>query len=92
MAFYYHVIDVSSEVINDLLLKIQSLKQDLMNLSMEARLSVELEMNSYKEMHSKLSLTIQSLTDKFRQLNTLYLQECEKRRQVRVKSTCDGNE
>ena len=53
-----------------------------MNLSMEARLSVELEMNSYKELNSKLSETIQSLTDKFRQLNTLYLQECEKRREV----------
>lgn len=84
IAFYYHVADISSDIINGLLLNIQSLKQDLMNLSMEARLSVEMEMNSYKELHSKLGLTIQSLTDKYRLLSTLYLQECEKRRQVIV--------
>lgn len=71
-------------VARDLVEKIQSLKQDLMNMSMEARLSIELETKDYKEMNAKLSTTIQTLVEKYQQLNALYLQECEKRRKVSV--------
>ena len=62
--------------------KIQNLKNDLMNLSMEARLSIELEIRDNKDVIEQLSSSIQSLTEKYQELNGLYVTECERRRCV----------
>ena len=62
--------------------KIQSLKNDLINLSMEARLSIELEIRDNKEVIEQLSSSIQLLTEKYQELNGLYVTECERRRSV----------
>lgn len=58
------------------------MKNDLINLSMEARLSIELEIRDNKEVIEQLSSSIQSLTEKYQELNGLYVTECERRRRV----------
>lgn len=53
-----------------------------MNLSMEARLSIELEIRDNKELIERLSSCVRSLTEKYQKLNSLYAKECERRRIV----------
>lgn len=72
----------TTSLLHDVKDRIQSLKNDLMNISMEARLSIELEMRDNKEMVSSLSRNVESLSSKYQELNDLYVKECARRRRV----------
>ena len=72
----------NASLLHDVKDRIQSLKNDLMNISMEARLSIELEMRDNKEMVSSLSRNVESLSSKYQELNDLYVKECARRRRV----------
>ena len=72
----------NASLLHDVQERIQSLKNDLMNISMEARLSIELEMRDNKAIVSSLSRNVDSLSSKYQELNDLYVKECARRRRV----------
>ncbi|KAK8811157.1 hypothetical protein WA538_005318 [Blastocystis sp. DL] len=72
----------NASLLHDVQERIQSLKNDLMNISMEARLSIELEMRDNKAIVSSLSRNVDSLSSRYQELNDLYVKECARRRRV----------
>ena len=64
---------------------IQSMRKihdDLVNLSMETRLSLEFEKKENDAMFSQVTSSLTTIVEKYQQLNTLYVKECERRRKV----------
>lgn len=64
---------------------IQSMRKihdDLVNLSMETRLSLEFEKKENDVMFSQVTSSLTTIVEKYQQLNTLYVKECERRRKV----------
>ena len=64
---------------------IQSMRKihdDLVNLSMETRLSLEFEKKENDSMFSQVSSSLTTIVEKYQQLNALYVKECERRRKV----------
>ena len=72
----------------DRLLKIKKLKDDIVNLSIETRLSMEMEMEGTSSLFSKVNSSLQSIVEKYQQLNKLYVKECSQRRKVFFLFSC----
>ena len=53
-----------------------------MNIAMETRLSVEMERQSTNAVLEQVSSSLQSIVEKYQELNGLYVNECAKRRKV----------
>lgn len=61
---------------------IQSIRDELVNLSMELRLSVEMEINDIRGVINQISSALNTITERYRTLNSAYLKECAHRRKV----------
>ena len=61
---------------------LKQIKEDLSNLCMEARLSLEMEMENNRDMLSQVNASFQSLVSKYSALNEAYQVECARRRKV----------
>lgn len=61
---------------------IQGIREDLVNLSMELRLSVEMELSDMQGVIGQLTSTLQNLAERYRALNSAYIKECDYRRKV----------
>ena len=61
---------------------IQGIREDLVNLSMELRLSVEMELSDMQRVISQLTSILQNLAERYRTLNSAYIKECNYRRRV----------
>ena len=61
---------------------IQRIREDLVNLSMELRLSVEMELSDMQGVIAQLTSTLQNLAERYRTLNSAYIKECDYRRKV----------
>ena len=58
------------------------LKDQLQNLAMETRLSLEMQMEGTASSIMQLNSSLQTIVEKYQQLNALYVNECSRRRKV----------
>lgn len=61
---------------------LKQIKDDLSNLCMEARLSLEMEMENNKDLLSQVNTSFQTIVSKYSKLNEAYTVECARRRKV----------
>ena len=79
---------LTTSYFEDTVKRINQLKDDIVNLSMETRLSVEMEMEGTLSLFSKVNASLQSIVEKYQQLNKLYVKECAHRRKVPFVLAC----
>lgn len=71
-----------SQQLGEIVSSMRRIKESLLNVSMETRLSIELQMHDTKTIMSQAAVSLQQIVDKYHQLNSLYINECAKRRKV----------
>ena len=68
--------------ISTVIRSMRMIHDDFVNLSMETRLSLEFEKKENDAMFSQVTSSLTTIVEKYQQLNTLYVKECERRRKV----------
>lgn len=68
--------------LGEIVTSMRRIKESLLSISMETRLSIEMEMQDTKTTLSQVSSSLQTIVDKYQQLNSLYINECTRRRKV----------
>ena len=69
---------------------LKQIKDDLSNLCMEMRLSLEMERENNRDLLSQVNASFQSLVSKYSTLSEAYKVECARRRKVVIAGLCDG--
>lgn len=81
-----HSVGLSEKTVSSL----KQIKDDLSNLCMEMRLSLEMERENNKDLLSQVNASFQSLVSKYSTLSEAYKVECARRRKVVLIGLCDG--
>ena len=61
---------------------LKQIREDLSNLSMEARLSLEMEMQDTKTTLSQVTSSFQTILSQYSVMREAYMKECARRRKV----------
>lgn len=68
--------------VQDIVRSMKKIREDLVNVSMETRLSLELGLQDTKSSLSQVNSSLLSIVEKYQSLNFLYVNECARRRKV----------